>query len=283
MPPFDQMQRGFARNVRAIEVLVDRDAVTSAAAAAGEPWQHYDLGRWCSYSSFDQRPHRMASARCDSYLLTGSAKAHALEVKTNLQRMLASISLQDVGSGRCPPRARRARPGLGLAMGIGIVGTSAHRDAPLWPVWASLAVALTTAAGAIFVYGFDRWTELSTLLLSRTVRLRDVNAPAAAGVAIALLGVLGSVLLSALLSRPTGSSWRGAALVVIAIFGGVLAAGVMFGVRAGRAGLRPCRHSLPASRTGPLRRAVPARQGRRGVGHPEPGRRSPQAGATARG
>jgi hypothetical protein len=40
MPPFDQMQHGFARNVRAIEVLVDRDAVTSAAAAAGEPWQH---------------------------------------------------------------------------------------------------------------------------------------------------------------------------------------------------------------------------------------------------
>jgi integrase len=34
----------FARNVRAIEVLVDRDAVTSGAAAAGEPWQYYDLG-----------------------------------------------------------------------------------------------------------------------------------------------------------------------------------------------------------------------------------------------
>jgi hypothetical protein len=34
----------FARNVRAIEVLIDRDAVTSGAAVAGEPWQHYDLG-----------------------------------------------------------------------------------------------------------------------------------------------------------------------------------------------------------------------------------------------
>jgi hypothetical protein len=121
--------------------------------------------------------------------------------------------------------------GLGLALGIGVVGTSAHRDALLWPVWASLAVALTTAAGVVFVYGFDRWAELSRLLLSRTVRVRDVSAPVAAGVAIALLGVLGSVLLSALLSKPTGSSWRGAALVVIAIFGGVPAAGVMFGVR----------------------------------------------------
>ena len=30
----------FSRNVRTIEVLVDRDAIASGAAAAGEPWQH---------------------------------------------------------------------------------------------------------------------------------------------------------------------------------------------------------------------------------------------------
>jgi hypothetical protein len=34
----------FACNVRTIEVLLDRDAVTSGQAAAGEPWQYYDLG-----------------------------------------------------------------------------------------------------------------------------------------------------------------------------------------------------------------------------------------------
>jgi hypothetical protein len=34
----------FERNLRTIEVLVDRDVVTSVAAAAGEPWRHYDLG-----------------------------------------------------------------------------------------------------------------------------------------------------------------------------------------------------------------------------------------------
>ena len=34
----------FARNVRTIEVLLDRDAVTSGAAADGQPWQYYDLG-----------------------------------------------------------------------------------------------------------------------------------------------------------------------------------------------------------------------------------------------
>ncbi|MGI8307751.1 tyrosine-type recombinase/integrase [Saccharopolyspora hattusasensis] len=42
----------FARNVRTIEVLVDRDAVASGQAAAGEPWQYYDLGHgYCTTRS----------------------------------------------------------------------------------------------------------------------------------------------------------------------------------------------------------------------------------------
>jgi integrase len=86
----------FARNVRTIEVLVDRDAVTSGAAATGEPWQHYDLGHgYCSYSFFEQCPHRMACAHCDFYLPKSSTKAQLLEAKDNLQRMLASVPLTD--------------------------------------------------------------------------------------------------------------------------------------------------------------------------------------------
>ena len=86
----------FARNVRAIEVLVDRDAVTSGAAAAREPWQHYDLGHgWCTYSFFEQCPHRMACARCDFYIPKGSTRAQSLEAKDNLQRMRATIPLSD--------------------------------------------------------------------------------------------------------------------------------------------------------------------------------------------
>jgi integrase len=43
----------FARNMRTIEVLIDREAVLNGAAAAGEPWQHYDLGHgYCSYTFF---------------------------------------------------------------------------------------------------------------------------------------------------------------------------------------------------------------------------------------
>ena len=86
----------FARNVRAIEVLLDRDAVTSGAAASGEPWQHYDLGHgWCTYTFFEQCPHRMACARCDFYTPKGSIKAQLLEAKDNLQRMRVTIPLTE--------------------------------------------------------------------------------------------------------------------------------------------------------------------------------------------
>jgi hypothetical protein len=86
----------FSRNMHTIEVLVDRDAVASGAAAAGEPWQHYDLGHgYCTYSFFEQCPHRMACARCDFYTPKESSKAQLLEAKGNLQRMLASVPLTD--------------------------------------------------------------------------------------------------------------------------------------------------------------------------------------------
>jgi integrase len=86
----------FARNLRTIEVLIDRDAVTSGAAATGQPWQHYDLGHgWCSYSFFEQCAHRMACARCDFYTPKASTKAQLLEASDTLQRMLATIPLTD--------------------------------------------------------------------------------------------------------------------------------------------------------------------------------------------
>jgi hypothetical protein len=86
----------FARNVRAIEVLIDRDAATSGAAAAGEPWQYYDLGHgYCTYTFFEQCPHRMACAKCDFYTPKDSSRALLLEAKDNLQRMLAAVPLTD--------------------------------------------------------------------------------------------------------------------------------------------------------------------------------------------
>ena len=86
----------FARNVRAIEVLIDRGAVLDGSAAAGQPWQHYDLGHgYCSYSFFEQCPHRMACARCDFYVPKPSAKAQLLEAKADVDRRLALIPLTE--------------------------------------------------------------------------------------------------------------------------------------------------------------------------------------------
>jgi integrase len=86
----------FARNVRTIEVLVDRDAVASGTAAAGEPWQHYDLGHgYCTYTFFEQCQHRMACARCDFYAPKDSSKAQLLEARANLQKMRVMIPLTD--------------------------------------------------------------------------------------------------------------------------------------------------------------------------------------------
>ncbi len=86
----------FARNVRTIEVLIDRGAVLDGTAAAGKPWQHYDLGHgYCSYTFFEQCPHRMACARCDFYIPKPSGKAHLLEAKADVDRRLALIPLTD--------------------------------------------------------------------------------------------------------------------------------------------------------------------------------------------
>ncbi len=74
----------------------DRDAVTSGQVTAGGPWQYYDLGHgYCTYSFFEQCPHRMACARCDFYTPKESSRAQLLEAKENLQRMLAGVPLTD--------------------------------------------------------------------------------------------------------------------------------------------------------------------------------------------
>jgi hypothetical protein len=70
--------------------------VQDGAAAKGTPWQYFDLGNgYCTYSFFEQCPHRMACARCDFYVPKESTRAQLLEAKGNLQRMLAEIQLTD--------------------------------------------------------------------------------------------------------------------------------------------------------------------------------------------
>jgi integrase len=86
----------FARNVRTIEVLLDRDAVQGGAAEMGAPWQYFDLGHgYCTYTFFEQCPHRLACARCDFYLPKVSTTAQLVEAKANLQRMRLEIPLTE--------------------------------------------------------------------------------------------------------------------------------------------------------------------------------------------
>jgi integrase len=85
----------FARNLRAIEVLVDQGSVRNGRAAT-EPWKFYDLGHgYCTYDFFDQCPHRMACAKCSFYLPKDSTKAQLLEAKANLLRLRQDIPLVD--------------------------------------------------------------------------------------------------------------------------------------------------------------------------------------------
>lgn len=85
----------FARNLRAIEVLVDQDLVRSGRAAT-VPWKFYDLGHgFCTYDFFDQCQYRMVCAKCDFYMPKESTAVLLLEGKMHLLRLLQEIPLGD--------------------------------------------------------------------------------------------------------------------------------------------------------------------------------------------
>jgi len=87
----------FARNVRTIQVLIDRDAILTGVAANGEqPWKYYDLGEgYCSYDFFAKCPHRLACARCPFYVPKDSTRGQLLAVKDGIAQMLEQLNLTD--------------------------------------------------------------------------------------------------------------------------------------------------------------------------------------------
>lgn len=87
----------FARNVRTIQVLIDRESILTGAAAGGEqPWKYYDLGEgYYSYDFFAKCPHRLACARCPFYVPKESTKGQLLAVKEGINTMLEQIDLTD--------------------------------------------------------------------------------------------------------------------------------------------------------------------------------------------
>ncbi|MDE1672698.1 tyrosine-type recombinase/integrase [Nocardia gipuzkoensis] len=87
----------FARNVRTIQVLIDRETILSGAATGGEqPWKYYDLGDgYCTYDFFAKCPHRLACARCPFYLPKQSSAGQLLAVKDGVDQMLEQLVLTD--------------------------------------------------------------------------------------------------------------------------------------------------------------------------------------------
>jgi hypothetical protein len=86
----------FGRNIRAVEVLIDQEAIRNGTVLKGEPWKYYDLGHgYYTYDFFEHCPHRMACAKCSFYLPKESSRAQLLEAKTNLERMMQEIPLRE--------------------------------------------------------------------------------------------------------------------------------------------------------------------------------------------
>ena len=115
----------FARNLRAVEVLIDQEAVRSGAASRGEPWKHYDLGHgYCTYDFFEQCPHRMACAKCAFYVPKGATAAVLLEGRGNLVRMRQEIPLSE---------EERAAVDEGIAAHEGLLAKLADVPTPAGP------------------------------------------------------------------------------------------------------------------------------------------------------
>ncbi|MEV4009892.1 tyrosine-type recombinase/integrase [Nonomuraea angiospora] len=110
----------FERNVRTIEVLVDRGAVESGAAAAGEPWQYYDLGHgFCNYTFYEQCPHRMACAKCDFYTAPAENSIHAGQAACEY-------------SWRTPPSRSRRRTFRSMNRSGSVIGSGTVRSGAAW-------------------------------------------------------------------------------------------------------------------------------------------------------
>jgi hypothetical protein len=91
----------FARNVRTIQVLIDRESILTGAAAGGEqPWKYYDLGEgYCSYDFFAKCPHRLACARCPFYVPKQSSRGQLLAVREGIDQMLEQLDLTEALEG----------------------------------------------------------------------------------------------------------------------------------------------------------------------------------------
>ncbi|MDP9375563.1 MAG: site-specific integrase, partial [Chloroflexota bacterium] len=86
----------FGRALRMVEVVIDKGAVTSGAAANGEPWLYYDLGHgYCSHPYFSQCPHRLVCAKCAFYRPKAEMAACFAQATGQLRRLREEVPLTE--------------------------------------------------------------------------------------------------------------------------------------------------------------------------------------------
>jgi hypothetical protein len=86
----------FERNVAVVNVLLDRDAIVSGAAARGEPYKYVHLGHgYCSNPYWAKCAHRMVCQRCEFYVPLDSARVAALEASEHNLRLLEQIPITE--------------------------------------------------------------------------------------------------------------------------------------------------------------------------------------------
>lgn len=82
--------------IRLVAVLVDREAVASGAVTRDEAWKYYDVGHgYCTFDFFETCPHRIACARCASYVPKASSRPDLETARQHLLHMREAIPLTE--------------------------------------------------------------------------------------------------------------------------------------------------------------------------------------------
>lgn len=87
----------FSRNMKLVNVLIDKERARDGADSKDETTLYYDLIHgYCTYDYFAKCPHRMACVKCPFYLPKKSEQAKFVEAKSNILRMQQFIPLTDL-------------------------------------------------------------------------------------------------------------------------------------------------------------------------------------------
>lgn len=115
-------------------------------------------------------------------------------------------------------------PAFGLLVGVTVVATFPTRSAPLWTVWAPIALALSTASGLAVNYGVNRWNDL--------VGIQPLRARTAAQPVVVCAGlILVATNVTWLLKGDAHADWRNTVLTGSALVASIPLASVINGIR----------------------------------------------------